>query len=415
MEKVWDIAIVGGGAAGLAAAVFCARERGGGAGVVVLEQQPRVGKKLLATGSGTCNLTNRHAAPENYHGDGAAAFVAPALEQFSPQSCVDFFASLGVLCTPREEGREYPLCQQAAAVLDCLRLELATRGVTEQCDAAVTAITPKNNGFLLDLANGTTVHARRVIVSTGGAAAPALGGSSAGYALATALGHHKTPLFPAIVQVRTDTTYLRAMKGLRTDATVTLFLNDRPLCSRTDELLFTEYGLSGPAVMHISRAVGDWERRHNGTMTAVVDLLPTVDKPSLLALLKERCALHRTAADFLTGLLHKRIGQTVCRAAGFSLEQAMDSLTANQLRGLADTIKHFTLTVTGTQGFGGAQVTAGGISLAEVDPRTLMSRRVPGLYLIGEMLDVDGDCGGYNLHWAWASAYTAAKAVTVYA
>ncbi len=412
MEKLWDIAIVGGGAAGLAAAVFCARERGSGAGIVVLEQQPRVGKKLLATGSGTCNLTNRHATPEHYHGNGATAFVAPALERFSPQSCIDFFESLGVLCAPREEGREYPLCQQAAAVLDCLRLELAARGVTEQCDTAITAITPHSGGFTLTVANGTTVQARHVILSTGGAAAPALGGSSGGYALATALGHQKTPLFPAIVQVRTDTTYLRAMKGLRTDATVTLCLNDRPLCSYTDELLFTEYGLSGPAIMQISRAAGDWERRRAGTMTAVVDLLPTVDQTTLLALLKERCTLHRTAADFLTGLLHKRIGQTVCRAAGFSLEQTMDTLSANQLRRLADTIKRFTLTVTGTQGFGGAQVTAGGIALAEVDPHTLMSRHISELYLIGELLDVDGDCGGYNLHWAWASAYTAAKAVT---
>ena len=164
--------------------------------------------------------------------------------------------------------------------------------------------------------------------------------------------------------------------------------------------------------MQISRVVGDWERRKSGAMTAVIDLLPTVSETELLALLAERRALGRTAADFLTGILNKRIGQTVCRAAGLSLEQPTESLSPNALRKLAETIKRFTLPVIGTQGFGGAQVTAGGIATAEVDPRTMMSRRIPGLYLIGEVLDVDGDCGGFNLQWAWASAYVAAKAVT---
>lgn len=412
MSQLYDIAIVGGGASGLAAAVFCARERGTGAGIVLLEKTSRVGKKLLATGNGTCNITNRNAAPANYHGVGTETFVTPALTQFPPQACIDFFASLGVLCAPREAGREYPLCQQAGAVLDCLRLELQGFGVAERCDSTVTAVTPKNDGFVLTLAGSEALRARRVILSTGGAASPSLGGSCDGYALATALGHRKTPLFPSIVQVRTDITFVRAMKGLRTDATVTFCLNGEPQCSHTGELLFTEYGISGPAVMQISRIVGDWERRKADELTAVLDLLPTVDELSLLTLLSDRRALSRTAADFLTGLLHKRIGQTVCRAAGFSLDASMDNLTQNDIRRLANTIKHFTLPVMGTQGLAGAQVTAGGIATADVDPRTMMSRRVPGLFLIGELLDVDGDCGGYNLQWAWASAYAAAKAVT---
>lgn len=411
MSQVYEIAIVGGGASGLAAAVLCARERGGN-GIIVLEKSPRVGKKLLATGNGTCNITNRNADPTHYHGEGASAFVRPALSAFTPTACEEFFASIGVLCTLREEGRVYPLCEQAGAVLDCLRLELARLGVSERCDAAVTAIRAEKNGFSLTVGN-ETLRARRVILSAGGAASPSLGGTNDGYTLATALGHKKTPLFPSIVQVRTDTAFVRAMKGLRCDATVTFKLDGQALCSRTDELLFTEYGISGPAVMHISRAVGDWERRRRGELTAEIDLLPTVGDTALLSLLKKRQALDRKTEDFLTGLLHKRIGQTVCRAAGLSLDRPTGTLTVNELRHLADTIKKFTQPVLGTQGFGGAQVTAGGISLADVDPRTMMSRRVKDLYLIGEVLDVDGDCGGYNLQWAWASAYAAAKAVTV--
>ena len=411
MSQRYEIAIVGGGASGLAAAVFCARECGGD-GIIVLEKAPRVGKKLLSTGNGTCNITNRNADPSHYHGDGAEAFVRPALAAFSPTACEEFFASIGVLCAPREEGRVYPLCEQAGAVLDCLRLELARLGVSERCDAAVTAIRRDKDGFSLTVGN-ETLRARRVILSAGGAASPSLGGTSDGYALATALGHKKTPLFPSIVQVRTDTTFVRAMKGLRCDATVTYALDGQVQCSRTDELLFTEYGISGPAVMHISRMAGDWERRRRGTLTAEIDLLPTIGDTALLSLLKNRQALGRKVEDFLTGLLHKRIGQTVCRAAGLSLDRPTDTLGANDLRRLAETIKRFTLPVLGTQGLGGAQVTAGGIALADVDPHTMMSRRVRDLYLIGEVLDVDGACGGYNLQWAWASAYTAAKAVTV--
>lgn len=411
MSRPYSIAIIGGGAAGLAAAVFCAREQACGDGIVVLEKGARVGKKLLATGNGTCNLSNRYASPSHYHGEGAAAFTTPALAAFSPNDCVDFFRTLGVVCSEREEGRTYPLCRQAGAVLDCLRLSLTAYGVEERCNVTVTSVKPNGDSFRLTLADGDSLRARRVIVAVGGAASPSLGGSADGYTLLTALGHHKTPLFPSIVQVQTDTTWVRAVKGLRTDATVTFCLNGQPLCSRTDELLFTEYGISGPAVMHISRAVGDWERRRRGEMTAVLDLLPALDDAAVADLIHARSALDRTAADFFTGLLHKRIGQTVCRAAGFSLDRRMVGLSAAEEQRLLTAVKHLSLPVRGTQGFAAAQVTAGGISTAEVCPETLESRRVPGLYLIGEVLDVDGDCGGYNLHWAWASAHAAAKAV----
>lgn len=411
MSKAYAVAIVGGGAAGLAAGIFCAREIGNGQGIVLLEKGARVGKKLLATGNGTCNLSNQNASPLHYHGTGASLFTKPALAAFSPKTCLEFFASVGVLCDEREAGRNYPLCHQAGAVLDCLRLELTARGVEERCNATVTAIVPQKSDFLLSLADGTAIHAKQVIVAVGGAASPSLGGSADGYALVTALGHHKTPLFPSIVQVQTDITWVRAMKGLRTDATVTFSLNEQPLCSHTGELLFTDYGISGPAVMQISRVVGDWERKRCGELSAVLDLLPAVDDSSLLSLMDQRCSLHRTAADFFTGLLHKRIGQTVCRIAGFSLEQTITHLTLAEQNRLCHAIKHLVLPVRGTQGFSGAQVTAGGIRTDEIDPHTLMSRTVPGLYLIGEVLDVDGDCGGYNLHWAWASAHAAAKAV----
>lgn len=402
MTNRWHTVIIGGGASGLAAAVFSARALGGRR-VLLLEKAPRVGKKLLATGNGTCNITNRRADASHYHGENPS-FTEPALKAFSPQACIDFFDSLGVVCTSREEGREYPLCEQAAAVLDCLRLELKRLGVTERCGAAVIAIHSEKGAFSVITADDT-IYAEHIILCTGGAAAPSLGGSAEGYHLATALGHKKTPLFPSIVQVKTDTLFVKAMKGLRTDATVSFVRDGVPLCSYTGELLFTEYGISGPAVMQISRTVGEWERRKKDNMKAVIDLLPSMSEEALVEHLQSRPA--RTAEDFLTGLLHKRIGQTVCRAAGYALS---DMISDNH--GLAAIIKRFTVDVVGTQGFGGAQVTAGGIDTRDVDPITMQSRLVPHLYLIGEMLDVDGDCGGYNLQWAWASAYAAAQAVS---
>lgn len=406
MTPCYDVIIVGGGASGLAAAVFCARFSK--KTILVLERSPRVGKKLLATGNGTCNISNRHSNPSHYHGENAAKFTSFALSQFSPSACAEFFDSLGVLCADEENGRTYPLCRQAAAVLDCLRLELQKRGVTEQCDTTVTALTPHNQGWKVSTNNGEYIG-KQILLCTGGAASPSLGGSAESYALATALGHQKTPLFPSVVQVKTETEWVRAVKGLRTDATVTFALDGKPLCSHTDELLFTEYGISGPAVMQISRVVGDWERKKKGKMTAVIDLLPTFSKEQTETIVASRG--DRLGEDFFTGVLHKRIGQTVCRAAGFSLSQNMARLTAEQQKSLVNTVKHFTLNVTGTQGFGGAQVTAGGISTSQINPHTMESCLAKGVYLLGELPDVDGDCGGYNLHWAWASAYAAAKAV----
>ena len=408
MKPCYDIIIVGGGASGLAAAVFCARFSDGGDGILLLERAARVGRKLLSTGNGTCNISNRNAVPAHYHGADAARFTAPALAAFPPSACADFFRSLGLLLVTEEEGREYPLCRQAAAVLDCLRLELQGHGVREQCDANVTALTPHRQGWEVTSSAGTFVG-RRVILCTGGAAAPSLGGSAESYALATALGHRKTPLFPSIVQVKTETEWVRAVKGLRTDATVTFALNGQPLCSHTGELLFTEYGISGPAVMQISRVVGDWERHKTGEMTAEIDLLPLISAKELNATLDVRG--NRRAEDYLTGVLHKRIGQTVCRAAGFALSQEMGSLNPDERERIVYQIKHFTLRVLGTQGFGGAQVTAGGIATKDICPHTMESRLASGVYLVGELTDVDGDCGGYNLQWAWASAYAAAKAV----
>lgn len=408
MARLYDLAIVGGGAAGLFAAVTAAQK---GLSVVLLEKGPRVGKKLLATGNGTCNISNLHAAPAHYHGVGAEAFVRSALACLSPEQTMDAFSAIGLECVARPDGRVYPLCEQAAAVLDCLRLTAAGAGVHTLCDAQVTAVRRKEKGFELVFGK-ESVSARRVLMAGGGAASPSLGGCKEGYCLLISIGHTRTKMFPSIVQVRTDTQYLRAVKGIRVDARVAFCLNGRELAAETGEVLFTEYGLSGPAVMYISRVVGEWECGMRGTMTAVLDLLPAYTAQQVRAMLSVRRTLTgRNMEDYFTGLLNKRVGQTLVRACGLALTAPVSALSNADIDRLVDAVKAFTVTVERTQGYAAAQVMAGGISLDEFDAQTMQSRVVRGVYAAGEVLDVDGDCGGYNLQWAWSSAALAVRSI----
>ncbi len=405
------IVIVGGGAAGLLAAIFCARKLGGHR-VTLLEKQARVGKKLLATGNGTCNISNITADVSAYHGQ-SPLFVQPALRAFSPDDVMAFFSSIGVRCVVRENGRVYPLCAQASAVLDCLRMELDALGVDVRCDCSVTALRADQKGVSVVTDQGVW-NTKRVLVAAGGAASTSLGGCTDGYALLTSLGHTKTSLFPSIVQIRTDKEAVKPLKGVRVDADLKLIHNGRAIASSNGEILFADYGVSGPAAMAIGRFAADWERRKQGEMLLEMDLLPTVPRAELEAEVAQRVLLPgRTLESMFTGLLQKRLGQTLIKAAGLSpLSRDVQSLSRNELSKLVSMIKGWRVPVTGSAGMNAAQVTAGGISTAEFDAHTMRSRINPYVYAAGEVLDIDGDCGGFNLQWAWASAYAAAEAMT---
>ena len=397
---MYDLIIIGGGAAGLAASVFITREKPT-CRVLVLEKNPRVGKKLMATGNGTCNLTNTYADVTRYHG--APALADRALRAFTVPQTLDFFTAIGVDCTTRPDGKIYPASEQAGAVLDALRLTAEAQGVTILCEKKVGNIHPNKKGWTVS-ADGETYAARYLLVTVGGAAAPALGGAADGYRLLTDHGCRKTPLFPSFV---------RSVKGIRVDAALRLCLNGRAVAEQTGEILFTDYGLSGPAVMYASRPAADWERQKKGELVAHLDLLPDWSLSDLTARVVARGHLPgRTLEDLLTGLVHKRVGQTILRVAGvLPLTRPADSLTDREAARIAATLKDWVIPVTGTQGFGGAQVTAGGIAAEEIDPTTFGIKRLPGVYAAGEVLDVDGDCGGFNLQFAWSSAYVAARAI----
>ncbi len=391
-----EVLVIGGGASGMMAALTA---RQGGHAVTLLERQARVGRKLLATGNGRCNLTNRALGPANYHG-AAPDFAARALALFGVEETLDFFRSLGLLTVTEPGGRVYPLSDQAGSVVDVLRFALDEAGAVTRPGFEVTGIRKTRRGFAVSSAE-ETLTAERVILCAGGLAGGKLGGGKSGYQLLESLGHRCTALTPALVQVKTDPTFVRSLKGVRADAAVFLRRGKSLMAESQGEVQFTDFGVSGPAVFEISRAAAAGK----GNLTLHLDLLRGLDAADTMALLRRRRAAmpHLTTENLLTGILHNRLGRTLLRYAGYDLTTPLPELGESDLAAIAAAVHDFALPVQGTLGFEGAQVTAGGIRTEDFDPETLQSRLVPGLYAAGEVLDIDGDCGGYNLQWAWSS------------
>ncbi len=391
-----NILIVGGGAAGMAAAITASENPQHT--VVLAERQARTGRKLLSTGNGRCNLTNRVLSAENYHGL-APDFCRPALALVPPEETIGWFASMGLLTVTEPGGRVYPFSDSANSVADVLRLQLEQReNVTIETACEITQLR-RSKGVFCAEAGERTLSADRVIVCAGGAAGAKLGGTELGYRLLTGFGHKRTKLAPSLVQLRTAPDFVRALKGVRCQARVS---DGRQ--TLTGELQFTDYGVSGPVIFALSR-----DFSVEGCRTLTIDFLPQLDRAALTALLMRRQATLPAlkTSELLTGILHNRLGRMLLREAGVSPEQPCGSVT--QLARLCNTVKAFRLEVTGTMGMEQAQVTAGGIRTAEFDPETMESRLCPGLYAAGEVLDIDGDCGGYNLQWAWASGRLAGQ------
>ena len=397
------IAIIGAGASGMAAAISAAAS--GAHQVLLLERQARVGRKLLATGNGRCNLTNRQTHPGRYHGS-SPDFVRPALDAYPVDSTLDFFQTLGLYTVTEPGGRVYPWSDQANSVVDVLRFALDRRNIQLRTGTEIVSVKKTAEGFRLKDQNGQSYEADRLIVSCGGAAGAKLGGGLSGYQLLRSLGHHCTRLFPSLVQLKTDPALVRGLKGVRASAELRLTLNDALLDKAQGEVQFTEYGVSGPAVFDLSRSAAAAEG-----CVLHLDLLPGCRAEELLSSLCIRISRFPSllAEDLLTGILHNRLGRMLVRAAEIGLNTPLTSLNWEQLNRVVELCGELALPVTGTMGMEGAQVTAGGIVTREFDPATLQSRIVPGLYATGEVLDVDGDCGGFNLQWAWSSGLLAGQ------
>lgn len=369
-----SVLIVGGGAGGLCAAIAAARA---GARVVILEKANRVGKKLLKTGNGRCNLSNRNVSPERYN---RPEFVAPVLNETPCTALLSFFASLGLWTHTDGEGRVYPLSDTAASVLDVLRIECARLGAEERCSAEAVSVTPlKSGGFRVTLRDGGELNAQKVIVSTGG-----------GTGLLRPLGIGYIPFSPVLCPLKTDAESIRGLSGLRVKCRASLLRKGRPVHEEAGELLFRDFGVSGILALNLSRHAKPGDELS-------LDLLPEMTADTLREKLRRQRAL-RSGADIFIGIFHRRLGEAILRRAA---DGGIDSLCR--------AVKDYRLAVSGPGDVSNAQVTRGGAATEGFDPRTLESRMIPGLYCVGEALDVDGESGGYNLHWAFASGLAAGR------
>ena len=407
-RKMRTVAVIGGGASGMMAAVTAASE---GARVIILEHKDRIGKKILSTGNGRCNFTNTHQEPLCYHSEDPL-FPWGIIEKFDAQKAISFFLQLGIYSKNRN-GYLYPNSDQASAVLDAFRMELERLHVEIRTGVDIREILPGKKGFTIRT-DRENIRADRVILCAGSRAAPATGSDGSGYDLAKRLGHRLIPVLPALVQLRCEGSFFKAVAGVRANGSVSVWSEGECIAKDTGEIQLTDYGISGIPVFQVSRYAAKllYEKKE---VTAVLDFMPDFTEEQTRAFLSARAKMRpeKSADMFLIGLFHKKLSDLWMRLSHIPRDRKAGTLTEDEINCLVRLIKHFEVTVKATNSYEQAQVCCGGIDTAEVDPETLESRYVPGLYFAGEILDVDGMCGGYNLQWAWASGYTAGKAASV--
>lgn len=394
----FDVAIVGGGMSGLVAAISVKRNFPHKS-VVIFEKLDRVGKKILATGNGRCNLENLTATKEDYN---SPSFVSFALEKYTPQSNLEFFESMGLLTVADSEGRVYPRSNSASSVLDALRFETEKLGIKIIFETAVKV--EKKDVFIVN-----NIKAEKLIICCGGSSSPSQGSDGSGFELAKKFCHRITPLYPSLVQITTDTRFTKPLKGVRVKGRLTLSEKEKIIGSSEGEILFADYGLSGIATMDLSRFLRKISSMEDAKIC--LDMACDMEENKLVSYLASHRQKnpHLECENFLSGILPKAMGKTIMKKCGIFLGDKAGKLTDKDIENITRSIKAFEFRVTGTKGFEFSQVTSGGIDLKEVDKYSMMSERVNDLYFCGEILDVDSRCGGFNLHWATSSARLAAE------
>jgi predicted Rossmann fold flavoprotein len=417
MEKVGRarrrVVVVGGGASGMMAALAAGQ---GGAEAVILEKNARVGKKLLGTGNGRCNLTNEHMGHRFYHGRDPL-FTEYALSCLDPASVRRLFQGVGLETKAEWDGKVYPLCDQASAVLDVLMLALEKQGAAVQCGENVTAVRRESKGasreFFVECASGRAYRGDRVILACGGKAAPGSGSDGKCFEWVGALGHRVSELFPALTQLKLDGDFFPALSGVKTEGAAAVLKNGEEAQRERGDLLFTDYGVSGPPILQLSRKAGEILSGNDGASCELkLILLDQWRLEEIQSCLERR---FQTLGDWpvsrcLVGFINKRLGQVLLKSAGlFHRKGTVSQLRHEDVRRLSRLLRDWRIPVRGLRGWTNAQATAGGVLTDEICARSMESKLAPGLYFSGEMMDIDGDCGGYNLHWAWASGFLAGR------
>ena len=407
-----NIIIIGGGASGLLNAILL---KDFGLDVAIVEGTDRIGKKILTTGNGRCNISNSNISYpfKGYHSDNKN-FFTNTLNNFSVNDTLNFFSYLGLPIIELENGRLYPQSLQASSVVDIFRLSIEDRNIPVYNSCKIKSI-HKDKKFILstDGNESEIFSCERLILACGGKSSPKTGSDGSGYKLARELGHNIVNPLPAIVQLKLDYDYLKALSGIKFDAMASIIVKDKLIRQETGEILFTDYGISGPPILQLSQ-IASKALEKNTKVNIVLDLFPNKSIEAIENFIYGHFSMftHREVLNSFIGVLNKKLIPTFLKEAKISsLHKLVQDLTWEEKSNIILLMKNWKFNCIGTKGFNDAQVTSGGIDTREINENTLESKIVKNLYFIGEILDVHGDCGGFNLQWAWSSAYTVAKSL----
>ena len=403
MEKIYDVITVGAGASGIICSIRAAER---GKSVLLLEKGDRPGRKILASGNGRCNLMN--CGTLKYYGD--EAFAGKVFRKCSEQKLADYFRHLGLMTCTDSENRVYPFSNQSATVMNILKAAMEVNGVQFMNNSPVTAAVYDGKQFNVHISTGKQFQSRKLVISCGGEAQPKLGGTRDGYQILESMGHSIAVTAPALVPLKTDRRSISGLSGIRAGCHVGIYSKDQLMHSEEGEILFTDYGVSGICIMQCARFV------HENQAWLEIDFLHRIrfGEEELFKEIKRHREMYRNLSPviLMDGILAEKISYAVLKQAGIPMkgEKAGD-LNDDNLRRIIYTASHYRINITGTRGFDYAQVTSGGAECSEFDPSTMSSRNIPGLYATGEVLNVDGDCGGYNLMFAFASGLIAGEQI----
>lgn len=424
-QIVYDIAVIGGGASGMTCAIAAKRSKNiissSDLSIGIFERNAKFGKKLLLTGNGRCNLTNRNIELSNFHGNNVQ-FAIDALEKMPNEAVRDFFLEIGLHTFYDNDGKTYPLSLSSSSVLDCLRFSIQDLGIDQHISTFITGIQKTEDYFTINTSDDRKFIARAVIIACGGSCSPFTGSDGNGYDLLKTFGHSIVYPIPGIVQLKTDSGIVKPLSGLKIIARASLLVDGIDVRSEYGEVLFTDYGLSGPPILQISGLVsralyqGIADRRKKNVVVSI-DLMPQIDEQDVLNNLRNRCIkfANRRLDQLLVGWFHNRIATAVIREATLKLMSSpISELSDAEVVRLAILIKRMQIKITGTMTLQNAQITLGGVTTSELNPVTMESKLCKGLFVCGEIMDIDGDCGGYNLQWAWSSGFAAAEGALKY-
>jgi predicted Rossmann fold flavoprotein len=405
-----DLIIVGGGASGLMAAIIA---KDFGMNVAIIEGNDRIGKKILATGNGRCNISNRNiSSPYNCFHSANNDFFEEALNNFTVEDTESMFLSLGLPLIEFENGKMYPRSLQASSVIDIFRMALDDRQIPLYSNCKINSISKKNN-FILSSNNDEykNFSCNKLILSCGGKSAVKTGSDGSAYKLCKSLGHSIIDTLPGIVQLKLDYPYLKALSGIKFDGSVSILVNGKIVRTDVGEILFTDYGISGPPIMQLS-SYASQALHKNSKVTIRLDMFPHESKKEVENFFSTHISVfnYRDISSVLIGVINKKLISTILKDVGIKdIHLPCSNIDWKYINNLIDRFKNWDFNCIDTNGFSNAQVTVGGVDTTEVNNLTLESKLVKNLYFCGEILDVHGDCGGFNLQWAWSSGYLAAK------